>query len=79
LVGKYCRSGPLVSSLLPRCEGDCASATKTPMPVAALNRWWSAISVPRSQLKDRRSPAGRAVNAVIRARLLTLAVCHLGR
>ena len=57
-LGKYCRSRPLAFSLLARCQGLCGSAKNTGMPVSTLNWACADISLPRSQVNDRRSCSG---------------------
>src|SRR5664280_1241115 len=44
--GKYCRSNPLVFSLLPRCHGECGSQKYTSIPVATEKSACRAISFP---------------------------------
>jgi hypothetical protein len=58
LLGKYCRSSPLVFSLLPRCQGLCGSQKYTFTFVATVKLLCWAISSPRSQVNERRSEAG---------------------
>lgn len=59
-------------SLLPRCQGRFWSAKSTLMSVAALSCWWSAITVPRPQVSDRRRVGGTVRNAAVTAVLVTL-------
>src|SRR5664280_1589526 len=44
--GKYCRSNPLVFSLVPRCHGECGSQKYTSIPVATEKSACRAISFP---------------------------------
>ena len=59
--GKYCLSNPFVFSLEPRCHGLCGSQKYTSMSVARVNRLWSDISEPRSQVSDLYSSSGSFV------------------
>ena len=45
-MGRYWRSGPLVFSLEPLCQGECGSAKKMRMPVCAARPACLAISLP---------------------------------
>jgi hypothetical protein len=45
-LGRCCRSGPLVFSLLPRCHGECGSQKNAGKFVATVNAAWSTISMP---------------------------------
>ena len=56
-LGKYCRSSPLVFSLVPRCQGLCGSQKKTCTLVATVKVLCLAISSPRSQVNERRRDA----------------------
>lgn len=66
-------------SLVPRCQGECASQKYTGMAVAALIRVCWAISLPWSQVSDRRRCAGRWPIAVVTASATASAVCAPGR
>ena len=74
--GKYCRSNPLVFSFEPRCQGCCGSQKYTATSVARLKRWWSAISLPRSQVSDLYSSLGSLWACLISA-LMTVSVSFL--
>ena len=77
--GKYLRSNPLVFSLLGRCHGLAFSQKYTGMPSAAAISVCNAISLPWSQVSDRRSCAGRSVIAAMTASRTASAVCRPGR
>lgn len=51
--GSYWRSSRLVFSFEPRCQGERGSQKYTSMSVAIASRWWSASSMPRSQVSHR--------------------------
>jgi len=53
-------------SLLPRSHGECGWAKYTGSPVAVMVAW-RAISVPQSQVSDRRIAAGRPSTAAMTA------------
>src|SRR5918997_37646 len=53
--GKYWRSRPFVFAFVPRCHGEGGSQKQTPSPVSRVTRACSAISVPRSHVRVRRS------------------------
>ena len=57
-LGRNCRTRPFQFSLEPRCHGECGSQKYTGMPVATLNWWWAASSLPWSQVNERASCAG---------------------
>src|SRR5215813_9707562 len=76
-LGKYCRSKPLVFSLLPRCQGLRGSQKYTCTLVATVKFLWSAISLPRSQVKERRSSCG-SLRTCLPSAATTLAVSLLG-
>ena len=59
--GKHCRSSPLVFSFVPRCHGLCGSQKQTATLVSIHSRACWAISVPWSQVSDRRSCSGKLV------------------
>ena len=65
--GKYCRSRPLRCSLEPRCQGLFASAKYTGSPVSFVSSACAESSLPRSQVKERRSCSGRWVIDFARA------------
>ena len=68
-LGKYCRKSPFVLSFVPRCHGERGSQKYTGIDVAALNSWWRAISIPWSQVSDRRRPGAiRLKMAVMESR-----------
>ena len=62
-LGKYCRSSPLVFSLVPRCQGLCGSQKYTCRPVSILS--WRAGP---SRRPGPRSASGAAARAARRAR-----------
>ncbi len=59
LRGRYWRNRPLVFSLVPRCHGLRGSQKNTGTPLATVNCECAAISLPWSQVNERRSCAGR--------------------
>lgn len=65
VLGEYCRIRPVVSSLLPRCQGVCGSAKNASRSVAAVSCAWSVISVPFSQVSDLFGLSGRALTAAL--------------
>ena len=60
--GKYCRSRPLVFSLVPRCQGLCGSAKNPRMASRCARRSCSAISVPRSSVNVLRRGVGTGLS-----------------
>ena len=66
-LGKYRRSSPLVFSLLPRCHGACGSQKYTSIPVAKGICFDSRISMPWSQVSERRSDSGSVLILVAMA------------
>jgi hypothetical protein len=72
-LGKYWRSRPFVFSLVPRCQGLCGSAKNTGSPVSTLNWACADISLPRSQVNDRRSCSGRVVIVAASAFFIVIA------
>ena len=75
-LGKYWRSRPLVFSLVGRCQGECGSQKNTGMPSAAAIWSCSAISLPWSQVSDRRSCAGKIARAATSASRTVSALCR---
>ena len=62
-----------------RCHGLAFWQKYTGMPSAAVISWCSAISLPWSQVSDRRSRGGSWQNAAISASRTASAVCRPGR
>jgi serine-type D-Ala-D-Ala carboxypeptidase/endopeptidase (penicillin-binding protein 4) len=62
-----------------RCHGLALSQKYTGMPSVAVTCWCSAISLPWSQVSDRRSRGGSWQNAAISASRTASAVCRPGR
>jgi hypothetical protein len=62
VLGSYWRDSPLAFSLLARCHGLGGSQKSTGISVSAVNRACSAISLPWSQVNERRSPIGEPIH-----------------
>lgn len=71
--GEVLAAQAVAVSFVPRCQGLCGSAKNTGRPVSILNWACADISLPRSQVSDRRSYSGSAVIVGARALFIVIA------